>query len=87
MSKFLKVAEEIGEDISGGWFCCPMLPREERIFFTRWFEPTREELIAYNHIEGCWMSEEGAPFEADNNLRILALCLAHEIYKTEGGEQ
>ena len=33
------------------------------------------------------MSEEGAPFEADNNLRILALCLAHEIYKTEGGEQ
>lgn len=83
MSEFLKLAEEIGERIGGLWFCCNGLPKEEARFFKDYFEPTRKEMAEYNHINGAWMAEAGATYETDNNLRILALCLAHEIYKTE----
>ncbi len=86
-SEFLKLAERIGENIGGAWFCCNDLPMKEAKQFKELFEPTKRELNEYDHVDGSWMSEIGAPYETDNNLRILALCLAHEIYKTENAQR
>lgn len=85
MSEYLKLAEKIGEDINIRWFCCVELSKKKSEEFERWFEPTREECYRYNHSDVFWMTECGLSREQNNNFRILALCLMHEISLTEGG--
>lgn len=84
MSEYLKLAEMIGKSIDSDWFCCTELPKEEAYEFTKWFKPTENEMIDYNHDRCAWMIQYGAPTEQNNDFRILALCLMHEISLTEG---
>lgn len=81
MTEFRKLAKRIGRYIDDGfWRCCVDLPEKEAYFFKLWFEPTMKERRIYNHLSGSWMSEKTTPISEDNNLRILALLFAEQLW-------
>lgn len=78
---FIKLAERIGENIHSQFrFCCTDLPRKESDFFTVWFKPTEKEIETYNHLYGPWMGTADSNSKQDNNLRILALLFAEQLW-------
>lgn len=83
MSEYLKLAEKIADDIDGFCWICTALPENEAMQFEKMFMPTQEIKIKYNHKQLGWMGENGKSWNENNNLRILALCLMHEISLTE----
>lgn len=80
MTEFRRLAERIAEDIYGIWFCCNELHKSEKDFFSRWFMPSIDELITYGHSEKSWMHEYGKSLSENNNIRILALLFAEQLW-------
>ena len=81
MTEFRELAQMIGEDIDAWyWYCCNSLSKEKSEYFTVWFKPTEEELKKYKHIPNVWMEEYESPKHVDNNLRILALLFAEQLW-------
>jgi len=80
-TEFSELAQMIGERIDAwDWYCCNSLSSEKASYFEDWFKPTEDEMKRYNHIPNVWMEEEYSPKIVDNNLRILALLFAEQIY-------
>lgn len=78
---FSKLAKQIGENINGwNWYCCVKLPKKPSKFFQEWFKPTPIELDRYNHLPNLWMSEYSSFNSEDNNLLILALLFAEQLW-------
>lgn len=80
MTEFRKLAKEIEEDIDGIWLCCIDLPKEKVEFFVKYFRPTDKEQKEYNQHYHIWMGEIGQSRVSDNNLRILALLFAEQLW-------
>ena len=87
MTEFRKLSERIGKDINGWWYCCNDLPKKEANFFEKWFKPTLEERREYDHLYGAWMGREATLKSEDNNLRILALLFAEQIWEEENDKK
>lgn len=80
MTEFSKLAERIGKDIDGLWYCCVHLPENESKFFAEWFKPTDKEREKYNHAFHSWMNGYDESDTDNNNLRILALLFAEQLW-------
>lgn len=86
---FYELAEKISERITHAWFCCVDLENDEHVkYFESIFKPTEADREEYSVIEpyqdsDSWMSVRYVDAEFNNNFRILALLLCHEIYLSE----
>ena len=83
MTQFRQLAEKIAEKPDRFWLCCVGLKGKEKIFFQKEFEPTRRERIEYNHLYGAWMGDWNKSIYHNNQLRILALLFAEQIWEEE----
>lgn len=88
---FYEVAEIISDDMQDTWGICIRLmnyddklsyPHFEK-YFTELFSPSQKEWVKYNHEMAWWMSSKNNTIEENNEFRILALLLCHEIYLSE----
>lgn len=80
MTEFRKLAEAIAQDIMEYWCCTDELPDKESEFFEEWFKPTPNEIIEYNHLRLAWMRVYEASISDNNNLHILALLFAEQLW-------
>lgn len=80
MTEFRKLSERIAKNIYRRWHCCNVLPEKESKFFEKWFQPTHKERFEYDHLNIAWMAGEETSNSEDNNLRILALLFAEQLW-------
>ncbi len=78
---FIKLAERIADNIKDLWGCCHHLRGDSSHFFESFFKPTYEEQIEYNHSYYYWMGSYNVREEHNNELRILALLFADQLWQ------
>jgi hypothetical protein len=79
-TEYLELAERIADDVYGQFYCCKILKENERHDFYHMFCP---------HLDGgskffypsffAWMSDVDGTYKENNEHRIIALLLMHEM--------
>lgn len=86
---YLELAEKIAENIELVWFCCVQLPYQYRQLLEYLYKPSLKERKQYGmnmplpSVSDPFLCSNYPNWVADNEFRILALLLCHEIYLSE----
>jgi hypothetical protein len=79
-TQYLELAERIADDIYLIWFCCEFLKGNDRNNFFEMFCPHLDGGSQFfQPLFSAWMSTVGGTYKEDNEHRIIALLLMHEM--------
>lgn len=77
---YYNLAKKIGNnDDYWNWFCCNNLEGDERQKFIDTYQEDAISSKIHNANRYVWMAEENTTDKEDNNLRVIALLLLHEM--------
>lgn len=78
-TEYYQLAERIGNDLNGCWYCCADLPDKEAAEFAAMYEDDARASEIHTAGWAVWMADYNTTSEQDNALRVLALLLMHEM--------
>ena len=79
-TEYYKLAKRIANRIDGFWYCCLRLPYTECQKFSKMFCPHLDRGSQFfNPGDSGWMADDNESYTQDNEHRVIALLLMHEM--------